>query len=78
MKSQRAWRLVHYLAFPMVGLVTLHGLLAGTESPTPWMRLIYLAVSAIIIWLSVPSPRDPRAQSGDPSQCYSHPDPRRM
>jgi methionine sulfoxide reductase heme-binding subunit len=51
--GQRAWRLVHYLAFPMLGLVTLHGLLAGTDSSSPWMRMIYLAVSAIIIWLSV-------------------------
>jgi sulfoxide reductase heme-binding subunit YedZ len=51
--GQRAWRLVHYLAFPMLGLVTLHGLLAGTDSSSPWMRMIYLVVSAIIIWLSV-------------------------
>jgi methionine sulfoxide reductase heme-binding subunit len=51
--GQRAWRLVHYLAFPMLGLVTLHGLLAGTDSASPWMRMIYLAVSAIIIWLSM-------------------------
>jgi sulfoxide reductase heme-binding subunit YedZ len=51
--GQRAWLLVHYVAFPMLGLVTLHGLLAGTDSGSTWMRTTYLVVSAIIIWLSV-------------------------
>jgi predicted ferric reductase len=51
--GQRTWRPVHYLAFPTLGLVTLHGLLAGTDSATSWMRMMYLVISAIIIWLSV-------------------------
>jgi DMSO/TMAO reductase YedYZ heme-binding membrane subunit len=78
----RAWRPVHYLAFPMLGLVTPHGLLAGTDSASPWMRMTYLAVSAIIIWLSVY--RVVTALAGRAASCRtprSHPghtgDPRR-
>ncbi len=51
--GQRGWRLVHYLAFPTVVLTTAHGLLAGTETATSWMRLVYLAVSALVLWLTV-------------------------
>ncbi len=51
--GQRGWRIAHYLAFPTVVLVTLHGMLAGTDSGTPWMRLVYMGVSAAVLWLSV-------------------------
>jgi hypothetical protein len=43
---------VHYLAFPTLGLVTVHGALAGTDAGTPWMRLVYLAVTALVLWLT--------------------------
>ena len=49
--GQRGWRLVHYLAFPTVGLVTLHGLLAGSDSDSPWMRLVYVLTTALVLWL---------------------------
>ena len=39
------------LAFPTFGLVTLHGMLAGSDSATPWMRLIYLFSSTIVLVL---------------------------
>jgi predicted ferric reductase len=51
--GQRAWRMVHYLAFPALGLVTAHGLLAGADTATPWMRVVYLAVSTGVVWLTV-------------------------
>jgi methionine sulfoxide reductase heme-binding subunit len=50
--GQRTWRRLHFLAFPTLGLVTLHGLLAGTDSAAPWMRLMYVVVSALVVWLS--------------------------
>ena len=50
--GQRGWRIAHYLAFPTVVLATAHGMLAGTDSATPWMRLVYLAVSAVVLWLT--------------------------
>ena len=51
--GHRGWRAVHYIAFPTVVFVTLHGMLAGTDSGTPWMRLVYLGVLAAVLWLSV-------------------------
>lgn len=41
--GQRGWRAVHFLSFPAFGLVTLHGLYAGTDSGAPWLRTMYLA-----------------------------------
>jgi methionine sulfoxide reductase heme-binding subunit len=49
--GQRTWRIVHMLAFPTFVAVTLHGLLAGTDSGTAWMRSVYLLTSALFIWL---------------------------
>jgi len=44
----RYWRALHYLSFATFVLVTLHGLLAGSDSSTPWMDAVY-AGSAVII-----------------------------
>lgn len=49
--GQRTWRIVHILAFPTFVAVTLHGMLAGTDSGTAWMRSAYLLASAVLIWL---------------------------
>ncbi|HEX8968014.1 MAG TPA: hypothetical protein VF937_09050 [Chloroflexota bacterium] len=49
--GQRTWRVVHVLAFPTFGLVTLHGILAGSDSGTPWMRLVYLLGGGVVLWL---------------------------
>ena len=49
--GQRTWRALHTLAFPTFGLVTLHGMLAGSDSATPWMRLMYLFSSTIVLLL---------------------------
>lgn len=49
--GQRTWRAVHILAFPTFGLVTLHGILAGSDSGTLSMRLVYLLSSMIVLWL---------------------------
>jgi methionine sulfoxide reductase heme-binding subunit len=49
--GQRTWRAVHILAFPTYGLVTLHGMLAGSDSGTLWMRLVYLLSITLVLWL---------------------------
>lgn len=46
--GQRGWRAVHVLSFPAFGLVTLHGLYAGTDSTAPWLQAIYL-VSVVAV-----------------------------
>jgi predicted ferric reductase len=51
--GQRTWRIVHILVFPTFVGVTLHGLLAGSDSATAWMRITYLVCSALVIWLLV-------------------------
>ncbi len=44
------WRLIHYLSFVVFAGVTLHGILAGSDSSQPWMIFIYVA-SAISVGL---------------------------
>jgi predicted ferric reductase len=49
--GQRTWRALHMLAFPTFGLVALHGMLAGSDSAIPWMRLVYLFSSTMVLLL---------------------------
>jgi hypothetical protein len=44
---------VHFLSFPAFGLVTLHGLYAGTDSGAPWLRTIYLTAILAVGALTV-------------------------
>ena len=46
--SNVAWRTLHYLSFGIFALVTLHGLLTGTDSGSAWMRLIYIAAVGVV------------------------------
>jgi sulfoxide reductase heme-binding subunit YedZ len=47
-----AWRALHYLSLVAFVALTLHGILAGTDTTTPWMLAIYvtsaLAVAALL------------------------------
>jgi methionine sulfoxide reductase heme-binding subunit len=45
------WRGIHYVSFVAFALVTLHGWLAGSDSGEPWMRAIYAASAASVIFL---------------------------
>jgi sulfoxide reductase heme-binding subunit YedZ len=47
----RCWRALHYLGFATFVLVTLHGLLAGTDSSMLWMRAVYLVAAVAIGFL---------------------------
>jgi methionine sulfoxide reductase heme-binding subunit len=48
------WRNVHNLSFVALALVTLHGLLAGSDVDEPWMRALYGIVGGgigfLILW----------------------------
>jgi DMSO/TMAO reductase YedYZ heme-binding membrane subunit len=46
-----AWRVIHVLSFPAFWLVSAHGILAGTDSHTTGMRLVYLACSGLVLAL---------------------------
>jgi predicted ferric reductase len=49
----RYWRLVHYASFATFVLVTLHGLLAGSDASEPWMRALYAGASAAVGFLGI-------------------------
>ena len=50
--GQKRWRLLHYLTFPAYALVTLHGLMAGTDSGTSSMRGLYVASVLLVLFLT--------------------------
>jgi predicted ferric reductase len=41
--GQTGWRLLHYTSFLFYAVVTVHGLMAGTDSTSPAVRLLYAA-----------------------------------
>lgn len=42
------WRGLHGISFAAFALVTLHGILDGTDSGSVWMRLVYVGVLALV------------------------------
>ena len=49
--AYRVWRMVHYLSFVAFALVTLHGWLGGSDVGEPWMRAVYFASAASVVFL---------------------------
>ena len=49
----KTWRALHYLSFILYLLVTVHALLAGTDTQTPWALAFYLGSGLITSWLLV-------------------------
>lgn len=49
--SYRVWRRLHFVSFATFVLVTLHGLLAGSDAGEPWMRAVYYGSSAAVGFL---------------------------
>lgn len=50
--GQKAWRNIHMLSFPAFAMATIHGFMAGTESGSTAMRMLYLG-SAVVVALLV-------------------------
>ena len=51
--GQRLWRLIHYLSFAVFLLALIHGLLAGSDTPTIWARGAYIGSGSILFALTV-------------------------
>jgi methionine sulfoxide reductase heme-binding subunit len=51
--SHRLWRALHYGSFGVFILVTLHGLLSGSDSGLGWLRSVYFAALASMLFLTV-------------------------
>jgi predicted ferric reductase len=50
--GQKVWRKLHYFTFLAFGLVLVHGLMAGTDTPLPIIRLMYLGTGAGVLFLT--------------------------
>ncbi|MFN8122240.1 MAG: ferric reductase-like transmembrane domain-containing protein [Thermoleophilia bacterium] len=42
------WRQLHYLAFVSFGAALVHGIAQGTDTPTAWGRLVYIASMGLV------------------------------
>ncbi|HET9681891.1 MAG TPA: hypothetical protein VFP19_07620 [Candidatus Limnocylindrales bacterium] len=49
--GQRTWRALHYLTFLAFAGSTLHGLVAGTDSGSPWAWWLYVGSAAVVAFL---------------------------
>jgi DMSO/TMAO reductase YedYZ heme-binding membrane subunit len=49
--GQKIWRVLHYLTFVGYVLALFHGLLAGTDSALPVIRLLYLVSGVSVLFL---------------------------
>ncbi len=49
--GRRAWRMIHYASFLVFILITLHGLIAGSDASTLWP--LYLASAGSILFLTI-------------------------
>lgn len=50
--SYALWRGLHLTSFVVFALVTAHGLLVGTDTHQPWMKGVYFAAMAVVIFLT--------------------------
>jgi methionine sulfoxide reductase heme-binding subunit len=51
--STRLWHLLHLASYVAFILVTIHGLLTGADSQTPWMLGVYTGSSALVVLLTL-------------------------
>lgn len=68
--AQRTWRRLHYVSFAVFFLITLHGLLAGSDAGQPWMHALYVGAAASVLFLVVvrifAQPRERERAQGSP------------
>jgi len=48
----KVWRTIHYLSFGIFAATLMHGLMAGTDSSSLWMKLIYIATGGCVAVLT--------------------------
>ena len=52
-KFPKAWRLLHYLTYPLFVVLFIHGYFIGTDTKFIVIKLIYLVTGVIVAWLSL-------------------------
>jgi DMSO/TMAO reductase YedYZ heme-binding membrane subunit len=50
--GQTWWRRLHLLTLPLYVLITIHGLMAGTDSDTPGMKSLYAGSTLLVLFLT--------------------------
>ena len=51
--GQQTWRALHYLTFAGFALVLTHGLMAGTDTTLPVIKLMYLSTGGLVLFLTL-------------------------
>jgi DMSO/TMAO reductase YedYZ heme-binding membrane subunit len=51
--NARLWYLLHLASYVAFILVTIHGLLTGADSQTPWMLGVYTGSSGLVVFLTL-------------------------
>ncbi len=49
----KAWRKLHYVAFGLFAVATLHGLLAGSDASAPAMKALYVGAALLVSTLTL-------------------------
>ena len=70
--GQRTWRALHYLSFALFALSTAHGLLAGSDAGTSWMRVVYASSFGAVLALVVGRVADLRRARQSHSKSTPH------
>jgi DMSO/TMAO reductase YedYZ heme-binding membrane subunit len=76
----KAWRRLHWATYAIFGLATIHGLAAGTDTPTPWAFSLYVgAVGSVVFataWRALARPVRPtvRPTAKQGGNHVPHPD----
>lgn len=65
----RVWRTLHYLSFPLFLMITVHGLLSGSDSAEPWAPYLYFV--PLITFTLLTMRRVLRANGGPPPSARS-------
>ena len=76
--NTRLWYLLHLTSYVAFILVTIHGLLTGADSQTPWMLGVYTGSSALValltlgrIYFTAQAARERRARSAGATSLRS-------
>jgi predicted ferric reductase len=46
------WRALHYATFIIYAFITVHGLLSGTDTASPWILAFYAATSLVVVFFT--------------------------
>lgn len=74
--GRRTWRFVHYFSFIVFGGTLLHGIMAGTDSGTPWMNALYWSTGSIFmsaLFYRIVTSKQPRPAVKEKTQEYTIP-----